>query len=386
MRCLIIFLVSIAGFTAQAELVSGNGNGVGNGGDAVDCRTSPNNPFAGYQSLDFLVQYDPALPPVSVPDLESSLRRIEEGLRRNLPELLSDFQEFKQNIFNETDFQKKRVWEKAPFGLFDLKDEELVTLVPENCKTDGKTSIVQAAIRVPSSLSGRPEDTYVYKYVPEVVDKLKTANPVQLSFLLVHEWLWDFSRNVQRNRRMNYWLHSGRLESWSRDEWVKNLEGIGFTLPGLPEPAFSPGTCEPDVEATRALTKQVLATPAETVLGTGHAFQRTRLCRKDAGCDGSFEDSSRTFRGNFGTEIRLMIVNQELVVRSFKSRQQSASHISCRPQGDGFVCSKFKNFEGFDNGRMSFHVQIGRGCVRFLGDSKDDFGRATQVDEYALVF
>ncbi|HEX4926262.1 MAG TPA: hypothetical protein VFV50_19365, partial [Bdellovibrionales bacterium] len=185
-----------------------SGGAVGNGGDAVVCRPSSQNKFNGYYALDYLAKYQSNLDAVPAASIEQALNRIEAGLHAKLPELWPSFREFRNNVFNTRDFTRKHIWEEAAFGLVDLKDEALVERLPENCRAGDKIAVVQAVIRQPPSVAGLPEYKVKYKFVPQVTEALRRQNPVQLSFLIVHEWLWDFSKNVDRNRVINYLLHS----------------------------------------------------------------------------------------------------------------------------------------------------------------------------------
>jgi hypothetical protein len=378
----------IALFVGQAQALSGNG--VNNGGDAVSCRPSTTNSYEGYYSLDYLAQFDPALQAVEVRSLDDSLARMEAGLKAKLPELVPSFLDFKSGLFNETNPRHARFWEKAPFGLIDLKDENLVTRLPENCRDGEKVSIVQAVVRQPPNISGRPLDKFVYKYVPEVVDRLRSTQPIQLSFLILHEWLWDFSSNVERNRRLDYWLHSAHLENWSREEWLSNLEAIGFALPGRPEPAFSSAVCPVDAKAHEELLKAVQM-GRSMKLGFGKAFKRTRLCSGEQGCGASASDSTEAFQRNMKAYIQLESSDGLLFLTSRESGAHANAHFVCRPQGARFACDRFANWDGYEmEPPLVFEVEVGRGCVRFVGQTQEPiFSRGRndyQVDDYVLLF
>ena len=204
---------------------------VNNGGDAVVCQPAPMlNQLNGFYSLDFMALFRADMPPVQVRSVAESLHRIEKLLHEKLPELAPSFSEFVGTLFNETQYFQPRIWEKAAYGLVDLKDENFVSIVPSNCLQDGHLMIVQAVIRQDPSALGLPKNKVLYRYVPEVIKNLIKTNPLQLSFLLVHEWLWDFSDNVERNRRINYLLHSKNLELWSREEWISALQNLGLNF------------------------------------------------------------------------------------------------------------------------------------------------------------
>lgn len=213
---------------------------IGNGGDAIYCHPSPINALNGYYSIDYLL----TLASTSGPDgitpatsWEESAQRLQRVLDAKVPGLADSFRDFKRLVYN-TSFTEKRVWEAAPFGLTDLNDERITARLPENCKTDGAYKIVQAVIRQFEGFSGTNRGHYIYKYVPELLHELDQKAPVQMSFLMVHEWLWDVSANVDRNRRINRFLHSQAIESMTPEEVTATLTGMGLPIPGQPADAF----------------------------------------------------------------------------------------------------------------------------------------------------
>jgi hypothetical protein len=211
----------IAALVFSASLAHAvSGNGVNNGGDAIQCRAGTANRLAGTYSLDYLL----TLPSFSSPDRElaavsswgQSAERIYRLLLEKVPPAARGFDEFRQTAFNTDDYTKHRLWEPSDFGLVVLKDEKIGRAIPYNCKSGGKTMIVQAVLRLGKEFSGT--DTIIYKYVPEVVERLEHDDPLQLSFLMVHEWLWDLNDDVEENRAANRLLHSRRFEMLSPDE------------------------------------------------------------------------------------------------------------------------------------------------------------------------
>ncbi len=373
-----------------AEAHAVKGNGVGNGGDAVLCRKSAGSVFDGYYSLDFLAQYDPTSLPVAMATLDASLDRIERGLKAKLPALLLSFQEFRLTLFNDRNMTLERIWERAPFGLVDLKDEELVTLLPANCVSGDKAQISQAVIRQPPSVSGLPPGKILYRFVPTVVDQLAQSNPVQLSFLLVHEWLWDFSSNVARNRRINYWLHSDRLDLWSQNEWAQNLQGIGFTMPGMPDPVYSDAVCPPHADSLSFLTDPKRANARDPILlGTGQAHQRKWNCSTSSGLCGTTWDVSSSFAKNFGTPIRLQISNGTLRIES-GPKLRSVVHAECRIdtlRGRVETCGYLVGPSGYRYyPDMRPEVVIGNGCVIFKSRASTWAGKWDEISDVRIFF
>lgn len=203
---------------------------VGNGGDAVWCDPARGGSYRGFYALDFLATEGifPEKPAEPVPalDLNASLNRIAALLRRNAPSLAPSFEDFLATLWNTSDFERKRIWEPAPFGLVDLPDENLVAALPPECQA----SIVQAVVRQNPEFTGARPGKILYKFVPGFMQDLVVTAPVQASFLLVHEWLWDFSDNVDRNRRLNRFLHSRWAETLPPEEFRKVLAEIGIPI------------------------------------------------------------------------------------------------------------------------------------------------------------
>ncbi len=357
------------------SLQSSAGGYVGNGGDAVLCRTVETNPFSGYYSLDYLAQYQGENELITVNSLEDSLVRIENQLQKNIPELYESFKLFHSNLFNVADASQIHLWERAPFGLVDLKDEKLLTAIPENCLDSGRLSVVQAAIRVSPLVSGRPLGYYLYKYVPEVVVKLQQTNPLQVSFLIVHEWLWQYSDSVDRNRRVNYWLHSKVFQSNSRAESLKYLEGVGFVVPTLQPPFFSPASCVPDDEEYQHLIKFAenrLGFHNSFVLGYGRFFYRRQLCDSATSTCGKYDyfDSYSPLSHNyFGQSIYFELSDNKINLISRDSGSPAYQHFTCEIdfyQKKILECTEYLNSWGYPNEpTVKFNMTVGLGCFRF---------------------
>lgn len=202
----------------------------GNGGDLLNCRPSTENPFQGLTSLDYVATYKKSngnKDIVSVDSTKSSLQRIAGILKEKAPSLYPSFAEFTLHIRNE-DYSKARVWEESSFGLVPINDEVLLNLMPENClDSQGKMQIIQAVRR--ETNPGIP-GPIIYRYIPQIFEDVEQNKPLHASFLLVHEWLWDHSLNVDRNRRINRFLHSERAGALSSEQFVAQLKGMGLNV------------------------------------------------------------------------------------------------------------------------------------------------------------
>jgi parallel beta-helix repeat protein len=216
-------LIFITSMQAQSR-----GQNVGNGGNIVVCRVSPENVFNGYYSLDYLLTY-PGLEPVAAASWQQSLKRISDLILIKVPELHASLESFRKEVYN-TSYNQMHVWESASFGLLRIDDQEIAVRLPENCLENDQINVIQAVIRLNPDYSGA--ETQVFKYMPAAIDQLEAKDPVQTSFLLVHEWLWELSKNVDRNRRIDRYLHSRAFAEHSSAQALATLRSMGLQLTG----------------------------------------------------------------------------------------------------------------------------------------------------------
>jgi len=205
---LVVLLMPVMGWCSE----------VGNGGDVVYCEKSEVNPFFGHMSLDYLATFQRGNNNEDVIDVDSweiSRHRILSVLDKKHPGLAKSFRLFLSFRGNSNDYSLIRVWEESGFGLTDLKDESLVNRLPENCLNveNGEPKVIQAVIRQ----AAKYDEFIVYKFDPRILDHL--SSPLQLSFLLVHEWLWDTTKDVESIRRFNRILHSEAAETMSKEKF-----------------------------------------------------------------------------------------------------------------------------------------------------------------------
>ena len=257
----------------------GRGNDMGNGGDFVNCRASALNSFEGYYSLDYLLTYEPNKKIVNHNNYRDSLKRIQQLLKDSVPELYLSFAEFTTYLFNEN-LSKPRVWQRATFGVVPIDDEDIqsVHMVPTNCKEGDKIALIQAAVRLKKDFSGN-KDKIFYSYMPDAIETAETQNPTQVSFILVHEWLWDHSKSVERNRKINRFLHSKEIESMSKTQVRRRLLDLGLTLPPDGMEPFYPNWCQSDEKALARLKAK-----DPWIINSYEFIERTRFCTDADGC------------------------------------------------------------------------------------------------------
>ena len=219
---LLSMMVSLSAFAGSAV--------IGNGGQTIDCAVGPNS--TEEYALDYVVEaVDREDHVAPVQSIEQSLERIANLIhihRRAFPELISMFESFRADIFNRTDESRYNFWVPARGALSLSDDQDLLHALPYDCIRNGGPMLRQAFWRVAGTrYTGQGTETTVYHYDPEILGRLR-ARPVQLSFLLVHEWLWNVSSNVQLNRRINFFLHSKEFATMTDAAVRKTLEDMGL--------------------------------------------------------------------------------------------------------------------------------------------------------------
>lgn len=223
MKTLTLILISLF----SLNTFGGGGSGdIGSGGDLIRCSPTSENDLNGLYSLDYIVA--PAKDYARIKTWQESMKRIRKILADKLPELTDSFSTFHDDIFN-TELKRDHIWEPTPYALIELSDEnlDLAVKIPDNCRNNKNVLLIQAVIRQSKSYSGT--DTIVFKYMQKALDEV--TDPLQLSFLFVHEWLWSLSDNVDRNRRINALLHSRTIEDMDEFDLRFTLERLGFVFP-----------------------------------------------------------------------------------------------------------------------------------------------------------
>jgi len=220
---LLIFVLLLQNSTAWA------GGEVTNGGDAVFCIPNSSSSYSGYYSLDFLLTKDSfAESDLIAGTWSESLEEIEKVLSEKSPSLGRELKLFQKRILAD-DLTSPLIWKKSTFGLVDIKDEDIIEKLPLNCyeRFDGSTiRIFQAVIRE------KRENSTIYNYDPETIKQLENVEH-QLSFLLLHEWLWNYTDDVRVIRDVNRFLHSSEIKTLSSFELRKRLKILGLNLPEL---------------------------------------------------------------------------------------------------------------------------------------------------------
>ena len=250
----ILFRALLSTWILGTSLAAQGGPGrVGNGGDSVLCQQTADNPFVGYYSLDYLMTYNSSNQNsdlVEVFDWNESYQRISGMLERNHPDLSYSFEAFVRHLDNQLDYTRERIWQEASFGLVDLKDERMIRRLPKNCQRfseDGELELIQTVIRQ------QKPNLVVYEYDPTILKEFRTLAPLQYSFLLIHEWLWDLTQDVKVIRDANRFLHSSTSELLTPEKFGEAIANIGLGF----EPLEFVSVCDRSEPVRDRLTNRI---------------------------------------------------------------------------------------------------------------------------------
>src|SRR6185312_587258 len=135
---------------------------------------------------------------------DDSYRRLSRLLAAADPDLSQSFEAFVSGLDNFSDWTQPKIWREASFGLVQINDQAIIRKLPTNCYTaagDGSIQIIQTVVQLQ-----RP-DQIEYDYDPAVYNEFKQYAPLQFSFLMVHEWLWELTSDPEVIRNVDYFLH-----------------------------------------------------------------------------------------------------------------------------------------------------------------------------------
>ena len=192
---------------------------VGNGGDAVFCRDTPDQTLTGWYSLDYALTYNydflggSIAPEQHWQDLAEKIVTVFDG---RFPKLASDLTSYLELVFSKNP-SLRRLWinvgQDQENRLIDIKTEDLISLPPAHCLSEVTSDpdllpFHQAVIQKPG-----PNNSVRYYYDENIFQTLEaTSKNIQISFLVIHEWLWDYFAgredvDTENLRLLNRYLH-----------------------------------------------------------------------------------------------------------------------------------------------------------------------------------
>ncbi|MCX6118370.1 MAG: hypothetical protein NT027_12565 [Proteobacteria bacterium] len=201
------------------------------GGDQISCTKSADNEFAGAYTLDYFLTLDESKHP-QLPDWEAYRDRIQSQLSIKFPELAESFRKYTQDLLKSSDAQY-RIWKSIPSSeLEDLSDEQVQSSqrkIPHNClDLSGKPNLRQLVRREVLYLPDVAERKIFYFYDKQAMEELRVKSPLQFSYIVVHEWLWDFVGSAWANRIVNHVFQSESLTDLSASEIRQHLRAFGI--------------------------------------------------------------------------------------------------------------------------------------------------------------
>ncbi len=229
---LVIVAGGCSGSAETPSQLKPGGSIVGNGGDIITCSRSANNHWDGDYTLDYYATYDPGVGTSNDPSgsYEELLDRVARLVRAKVPELSQSLDGFLA-LAESRDESQPRIWTGLTASPTNLKDEDIRELIKENCKEtrDGikvpnLTQMVDRLYKVDSNIP-----KVYYQYDHDKFQQLKRDRPLQAAYLMIHEWIWDFSDNAFISRRVNRLLQSKSTESMSSDELRRSIRALGIT-------------------------------------------------------------------------------------------------------------------------------------------------------------
>jgi hypothetical protein len=200
------------------------------GGGIVHCNptTIRGVAYSGYYALDYIAQIQVAHPSaLAFNSTREALQNIVRKLKEDVPALGEHLEAFLHLYKSET-MKNFRVWRGGEGPLVRIFDENLVRELPPACR-ETYQAIVRTPVKYGTDPSFKPSRIF-YDYNPEVVSSIESKD-LQLSFLLVHEWLRDFLDDAFQIRQLNWYLHSKEFMAASESDVLEALNG--FSIRGV---------------------------------------------------------------------------------------------------------------------------------------------------------
>lgn len=226
-------------FVLFAQGFAHAGGDVGNGGDVVLCQKSEQNPFQGALSLDYMLTLQNGSENAirSVNSFSDSMSRISKIMNDRCREyqkpkgagFSASLKEFLNLRDNHDNWSFPYIWNASAYGLVDIHDERISRLLPSNCQSDKGPNIIQAIIRKQRN----DMNIIVFEYDPKIDLELQ-RQPLQQSFLYMHEFLRNYLVDIDQLRWLNWFLHSQKMETLSDSEFqtsINRLMGTAFCGP-----------------------------------------------------------------------------------------------------------------------------------------------------------
>lgn len=218
-------ILVLLSFTLATATYAGGDRGAGNGGDAVRCTTDGKLYALDYQLTLPKAGEDIAVAIARAKTAREILNVLQERLD-HIPDLGNSLRQFVQTMNNFDDWTQSRIWRGSTNSLVDLKDEKMIRTLDITCKprrnaNGTQPQLEQVVIRLETGITQ-------YEFNEVLMQELESAAPYQLSFLLIHEWLWGLTTNIHVIRNVNQFLHSKKFFEVSSATLKETLVGMGL--------------------------------------------------------------------------------------------------------------------------------------------------------------
>lgn len=238
------FVSSVA--SAQVE--------VRNGGDVIFCKDDGAIEFNGWYFLDYVATWDAVAGREALHDAADPVESIIQILTDRIPGLGMNLREFvdeaRRQLASGSDPTSRFIWMRTSNGIVALHDEQLSSLpgsFPENCFEiqPGQPKMLNLHQVVLHSNRG---EASIFKYDSNFAAHISNQ-PLQMSMLLVHEWLWRFSPNATVTRDVNRYLHTRSIMNTSGPSLKRALTNLGLDLSTIPAPRVELRLDRNDIES-----------------------------------------------------------------------------------------------------------------------------------------
>jgi hypothetical protein len=205
---------------------------VGNGGDVVRCRAAADSELAGLYMLDFVLTRGQGAPLAVAAD---PLARI-EALVKDIPQFGLNFtmylKDTKDQWLGELNEHRAHQWQPDTLDAFVVNDENLTSRLPDNCvevTASGRRALIEQIV-----VRHWRQSYTKYFYNVSLATEL-SADAMQQSFLLVHEFLWYYADDAAVLRDVTRFLHSTSADGLDAEALRVELQSRGLNLRMQPE-------------------------------------------------------------------------------------------------------------------------------------------------------
>ncbi len=208
---------------------SGGGTVVDNGGDLIYCGSQSALKIHGLLTTDYVLTRGTSKDVILSTHTEY-LEYLRQLISEKIPEWNNSFEDYLASV-EINDPRKGRLWRPAQEPLTDIDSDDPVREFPSQClveSPEGRVPNLIQAVRRRYFVDDTTPKLF-YEYDAALLSELKSLNPLQYSYLIFHEFLWDFAPNGYANRWINRLFHSRKIEEMTAIEVKDYIRSHGIT-------------------------------------------------------------------------------------------------------------------------------------------------------------